>query len=239
MIGQYFDIGLYSVTNSKLEELKNNNSPEAIEKVAQELESVFIYELLKVMRNTVKVSDKEQDAFCNYNTIMDMELSKVLAQRGMGLKRYIIEALSKDKVVKSYQEIENASEKPHYMNITSGFGIRKHPVLGGYHFHRGIDIAMPEGSDIKPVLGGKVIYSGFDRGYGNNVVIEHENGIKTRYAHNMVNLVNVGDRVDRNTVIGKVGKTGLTTGPHLHFEVIKDGEPIDPGIFLAENKLKF
>ena len=233
MISQYFGIGSYGLTKSKLEKLNSTGNQEEMEKVAQELESVFIYELLKVMRNTVKISDKEQDAFCNYNTIIDMELSKVLSERGFGLKNYILEALNRDKIIRSYQKVEKESEKPYFKNITSGFGMRKHPVFGINHFHKGIDIALPEGSDIKPVLDGKVIYSGFDKGYGNNIVIEHKNGLKTRYAHNMVNLVNVGDVVDRDTIIGKVGKTGITTGPHLHFEVIKDGKPIDPGIFLA------
>lgn len=249
MIGQYFDVSAFSVSNSKLEELKKSNSPEALDKVAEELEAMFIYEMLKIMRKTTEVENKEQNPLSNYNTIMDMELSKVLAQRGMGLKKYIIEALNKDKVIKDYQKFEDKSEKINnfktlenkafFKNITSGFGMRKHPVFGGYHFHKGIDIALPEGSDIKPVLAGKVIYSGFDKGYGYNIVIEHDNGLKTRYAHNKVNLVNVGDVVDKNTVIGKVGQTGITTGPHLHFEVIKGDEPVDPGIFLAENKLKF
>lgn len=249
MIGQYFDVSAFSVSNSKLEELKKSNSPEVLDKVAEELEAMFIYEMLKIMRKTAEVENKEQNPLSNYNTIVDMELSKVLAQRGMGLKKYIIEALDKNKVIKNYQKLDEKIEKPQnlnhlenkriFSNITSGFGMRKHPVLGGYHFHKGIDIAMPEGSDIRPVMDGKVIHSGFDKGYGYNIIIEHENGLKTRYAHNKINLVNVGDEVDRNTVIGKVGRTGITTGPHLHFEVIKDNEPIDPGIFLAEYKLKF
>ncbi|MCX7991912.1 MAG: peptidoglycan DD-metalloendopeptidase family protein [Proteobacteria bacterium] len=249
MIGQYFDVGAYSATTSKLEELKKSNSPEAIEKVAEELEAMFIYEMLKVMRKTAEVNEKEQNPLSNYNTIMDMELSKVLAQRGMGLKKYIIEALNKKRGYKNYEKIEKTEEAPKtlkplkddvlFKNITSGFGIRKHPVLGGYHFHKGIDIALPEGSDIRPVLEGRVVYSGFDKGYGYNIIIEHDNGLKTRYAHNMINLVKEGDVVDKNTVIGKVGKTGIATGPHLHFEVIKDDEQIDPGIFLAEKKLKF
>lgn len=249
MIGHYFDIGASSVYNSRLEELKKSNSPEAYEKVVEELESMFIYEMLKVMRKTSEINEKEQNYLSNYNTIIDMELSKVLAQRGIGLKKYILESLNRDKIAITYGKLYEGSKQSYglkisenkgvFNNITSGFGFRKHPILGGYHFHKGIDIALPEGSDIRPVLEGKVIYSGFDKGYGNSVVIEHKNGLKTRYAHNKINFVNVGDMVDRNTVIGKVGKTGMTTGPHLHFEVTKNDEPVDPGIFLAINKLKF
>jgi len=248
MIGQYFDAGTYSLTSSKLEELKKSNSPESLEKVATELEAMFIYELLKVMRKTAEVSDKNDNPLTNYNTMIDMELSKVLAERGFGLKEYILKALSnKDEVYKRYEKSvekmtgvkDNNIKLPVFGNITSGFGIRKHPLFGGYHFHKGIDIAVPEGTDIYPIKGGKVVYSSFDKGYGYNVIIEHEDGLKTRYAHNMVNLVKVGDVVDKNMVIGKVGRTGLTTGPHLHFEVLKDDEPIDPGIVLANKLLKF
>ncbi len=248
MIGQYFDVGTYSLTSSKLEELKKSNSSENLEKVATELEAMFIYELLKVMRKTAEVSDKNDNPLTNYNTMIDMELSKVLAERGFGLKEYIVKALSnKDEIYKRYEKSvekmtdgkDNNIKLPVYGNITSRFGVRKHPVFGGYHFHKGIDIAVPEGTDIYPIKGGKVVHSSFDKGYGYNVIIEHENGIKTRYAHNMVNLVKVGDVVDKNTVIGKVGSTGITTGPHLHFEVLKNDEPIDPGIVLANKLLKF
>lgn len=241
MIGQYFDIGTYSLVNSQLEELKKSNNPEALEKVAKELEAMFIYELLKVMRKTVEVNKKDEEPISNYNTIIDMELSKVLAERGMGLKELIIQSFDRKKMIERYEKgndnmtpiNKDNFRLPVFGNITSGFGIRKHPVLGIQHFHKGIDISAPEGTDIYPFMEGRVVYSGFDRGYGYSVVVEHKNGYKTRYAHNSINFVKEGDWVNKETVIGKVGKTGLTTGPHLHFEVIKNGEIIDPGIVLA------
>jgi len=247
MISQYFDIGTYSLTSSKLEELKKSNSKESLEKVATELEALFIYELLKVMRKTVEVSNNNDNVLTNYNIMIDIELSKVLAEKGFGLKEYILKALNNNEVYKRYEKSvekmtdtgENKIKPPVFGNITSGFGIRKHPLFGFYHFHKGIDIAVPEGTDIYPIKSGKVIHSSFDKGYGYNIIIEHEDGLKTRYAHNMVNLVKVGDVVDKDTVIGKVGKTGVATGPHLHFEVLKNNEPIDPGIVLANKLLKF
>lgn len=248
MIGQYFDAGTYSILGSKLDEIKNSNNPENLKKVTTELEAMFIYELLKVMRKTVEISNKNDDPISNYNTLMDLELSKVLAERGIGLKEYILKALgSKETFSKFEKSVEKMTSNqkdyniklPVFGNVTSGFGIRKHPILGDYHFHKGIDIAAKEGTNIYPIKSGKVIYSGFDKGYGYNVVIEHENGLKTRYAHNSVNLVKEGDLVNEDTVIGKVGKTGFTTGYHLHFEVIKDEAPIDPGIVIANKFLKF
>lgn len=248
MIGQYFDVGTYSLLGSKLDEIKNSNNPENLKKVTTELEAIFINELLKVMRKTTEISNKNDDPISNYNTLMDMELSKVLAERGFGLKDYILKALSSKE---TFNKLEKNVEKmtsnqqghniklPVFGNITSGFGIRKHPILGNYHFHKGIDIAAKEGTNIYPVRKGKVIYSGFEKGYGYNVIIEHENGLKTRYAHNNLNFVKKGDVVNEDTVIGKVGNTGYTTGYHLHFEVIKDEIPIDPGIVIANKLLKF
>ncbi len=111
--------------------------------------------------------------------------------------------------------------------VSSKFGIRKHPIHGDHRFHHGIDIAAPEGTDVYPYRSGTVIFSGQQPGYGNTVVIDHGD------AHNRVNMVKAGDRVDENTVIAEVGSTGVSTGPHLHFEVRQDGKPLDPATFLA------
>jgi murein DD-endopeptidase MepM/ murein hydrolase activator NlpD len=111
--------------------------------------------------------------------------------------------------------------------------MRKHPIHGDHRFHHGIDIAAPEGTNVYPYQGGKVIFSGDQAGYGNTVIIDHGGGRTSKYAHNRVNLVKVGDRVDENTVISEVGSTGLSTGPHLHFEVRQNGKPLDPAKILA------
>ncbi|MFN3480924.1 MAG: M23 family metallopeptidase [Thermodesulfovibrionales bacterium] len=117
--------------------------------------------------------------------------------------------------------------------VSSGFGMRRHPLYGDMRFHHGIDIAAPEGTDIYPIRAGKVIFSGEQGGYGKVVLIDHGDGYITRYAHNKLNLVRTGDYVDTDTVIAKVGNTGLSTGPHLHFEVRYNGEPIDPVTLVA------
>ncbi len=112
--------------------------------------------------------------------------------------------------------------------ISSGYGLRKDPFTGGIKFHHGLDIAAPEGSPVYPASDGKVIFSGKRSGYGNVVEIMHDNGYVTRYAHNKENLVERGDSVTTADPIAYVGSTGRSTGPHLHFEVLKKGESVDP-----------
>lgn len=112
--------------------------------------------------------------------------------------------------------------------INSGFGQR------GASFHDGIDIAAPEGSAIRAVEQGEVIYSDQLRGYGNIVIIRHEGGIVSVYAHNQTNLVREGQRVARGEEIAKVGSTGRVTGPHLHFEIRKNNTAQDPMHYLPQ-----
>jgi murein DD-endopeptidase MepM/ murein hydrolase activator NlpD len=112
--------------------------------------------------------------------------------------------------------------------ITSKFGYRKDPFTGRPSVHSGIDIGSNSGSPVAATADGTVIFAGYDRYAGNNVIIDHSAGIKTRYMHLSKITVKQGQQVQRGDEIGKVGTTGRSTGPHLHYEVIKDGEPVDP-----------
>jgi len=122
---------------------------------------------------------------------------------------------------------------PGYYKITSPFGYRNHPILKKKKLHTGIDIAVPKNSDIIAANSGKVIYSGYYGGYGYAVIIDHGGKISTLYAHNNKLLVKVGDEVEKGKVISKSGSTGLSTGPHLHFEVRENGSPVDPMKYLT------
>jgi murein DD-endopeptidase MepM/ murein hydrolase activator NlpD len=116
---------------------------------------------------------------------------------------------------------------------TSGFGMRLHPIDHEERLHSGMDIAAPTGTPIQAAAAGQVVFSGTQAGYGNVVVIQHEEGYSTLYAHNTANLVSVGTTVSQGQPIATVGSTGRSTGPHLHFEVRKDGKRLDPVQFFA------
>ncbi|ABK99292.1 peptidase M23B [Pelobacter propionicus DSM 2379] len=112
--------------------------------------------------------------------------------------------------------------------ITSGVGMRIDPIDGTPRLHNGIDIAVREGTPVTAIAPGMVIYSGMRSGYGNTVLVEHDNGLVTLYAHNSRLLVSNGQLVDNSTVIAHSGNTGRSTGPHLHFEAWQAGVNMTP-----------
>ncbi len=122
--------------------------------------------------------------------------------------------------------------------MTSNFGSRRDPFLGSLAFHAGIDFRSPTGTDIRPTAPGVVTVAGWSGGYGNMVEVDHGNGVTTRYGHMSKILANVGDRVTRDTVIGEVGSTGRSTGPHLHYETRINGVALNPVNYIeAGNRL--
>jgi len=110
--------------------------------------------------------------------------------------------------------------------ITSPYGVRV--SSGSKEFHSGIDISSPFGSNIVAAENGRVSYAGYMRGYGNVIILSHDEGYSTVYAHNSVNLVKKGQYIKKGSVIAKVGRTGNATGSHLHFEVRLSGKPVNP-----------
>lgn len=110
--------------------------------------------------------------------------------------------------------------------VTSKVGVRHDPFDGTLRIHNGIDIAISEGTPVTPVAPGKVLYSGYQHGYGNMVIVRHEDGMITIYAHHSRNIAKTGDLVDTRTKIALSGSTGRSTGPHLHFEAWQGGKNV-------------
>lgn len=117
--------------------------------------------------------------------------------------------------------------------ISSSYGKRKDPFSGTVLFHSGVDISCSTGSPIKATADGIVSYSGWSKNSGNVVVLEHGCGFSTIYAHNKSNNVKVGSIVKRGDILGYVGSTGKSTGPHVHYEVWKNGKNVNPREFLS------
>jgi len=146
-----------------------------------------------------------------------------------------------DRIIKEIQELSGGGAysggdlswpTPGYTRVTSEFGYRIHPILGYRKLHTGIDIAAPYGATVIAANSGKVIASYYNSGYGNMIIVDHGGGIATLYAHLSSRLVSVGTSVHRGQTIAKVGSTGLSTGPHLHFEVRLNGVYQNPRSYL-------
>jgi len=112
--------------------------------------------------------------------------------------------------------------------VSSAFGPRQDPFTKRVKFHKGLDLAAPEGMKVVSALPGKVIATGYEKGYGNYVCIQHSEDLQTRYGHLKEIHVRTGDTVTSENSLGTVGSTGHSTGPHLHFEAIRMGKPVDP-----------
>ncbi len=174
-------------------------------------------------------------------------------QSRMNRKEELLEEICLDKVAlkqaekeleKSSQEIaeyirriENGEDSPRPVSsfrwptsgpVTSGFGMRWHPIFGGYRMHNGIDIGAPYGQKIVAAQSGTVIFTGWKGGYGRTLMISHGGGITTLYAHTSAIYVSEGQKVEKRQKVAAVGSTGYSTGPHLHFEVRVNGEPQNP-----------
>lgn len=124
-----------------------------------------------------------------------------------------------------------------YPYLSSSYGWRRNPFNGQVSRHEGLDFSAPPGTPIRAATGGVVRTVTVHSGYGNMVEIDHGEGLVTRYAHAKVILVKEGELVTRGQMIARVGSTGLSTGPHLHFEVRKDDKALDPRVFLAGQPL--
>jgi murein DD-endopeptidase MepM/ murein hydrolase activator NlpD len=125
-------------------------------------------------------------------------------------------------------------ESQAWPRISSRFGYRFHPVLKRRRMHEGLDIPKPYGTPVYPAKSGVVSMAGWHEGYGLLIEIHHSRGEATRYGHLSKIYVKLGDKVQRGvTLIGRVGSTGISTGPHLHFEVRKNGKPVNPAAMIG------
>ncbi len=158
-------------------------------------------------------------AVCENGTVMQLKVADT---------RILVETVDEVTAV-------GVKERPLYIwpvegRISSHFGPRN--ISGGSKNHKGVDIAVPKGTEVMAARAGTVIWSGWNGGYGYLVKIEHEDGSVTYYGHNSELIAQVGDEVEQGDVIALSGSTGQSTGPHCHFEIRIDGTPVDPEDYL-------
>jgi len=158
------------------------------------------------------------------------------------LKREVDASMAAVEEIKNYlakeQDVFRSSPNgwPAAGKISSGFGMREHPRYGDRRMHTGIDITMPRGTALHATADGVVSFADRSGGNGNIVVIEHGQGLSTVYAHNTRNSVKAGQTVKRGEVIAYSGSTGVSTGPHVHYEVWRNGQSVNPAPFLEGKK---
>lgn len=158
----------------------------------------------------------------------DSQNLAVLIQQKVAAAQAKTNSSSKSVIIRGTGMLAYPSDAP----TSSPFGWRMHPVLGYRRFHAGLDFAASYGSTIRAADSGTVIFAGWYGGYGKAVIIDHGQGITTLYGHTSELFVSEGQGVQRGQAIAAVGSTGLSTGPHLHFEVRRNGTPINPADYL-------
>lgn len=194
-------------------------------------------EFMKVLQQNKAEAEAEYDEFVKLTQSLDEKIVKL--EKELEEKRKAEEARRKAEAerMKAAGQVVSGNGQlswpvPGYSSISSYYGYRVHPIFNTKKLHAGIDIPAPLGTSVKAAMSGIVIYSGWQGGYGNVVMISHGDNLVTVYAHNSANKVSVGDYVDRGQTIAAMGSTGFSTGSHSHFEVRINGSTVNPLSYL-------
>jgi len=231
----------------KLQNIINTEEKKLSETAVKEIVKNEKINQTEKVRGIIKISGEEgestkntgiiriRDSIADINTKKDME--SISLSRTESFKGKVRENINeKDRADNQNIQIESIESKGFgkilwpvkYGKITSKFGNRTHPVLKSVKFHRGVDIAVSVGTPVYSGIKGKVTFAGRKGNYGNLVEIERDDGIKVRYAHlNSIDVV-TGQKVSDGEKVAETGNTGMSTGPHLHYEIIVDESPVNP-----------
>ncbi|HHT51461.1 MAG TPA: peptidoglycan DD-metalloendopeptidase family protein [Eubacteriaceae bacterium] len=168
------------------------------------------------------------------NTLMEIKINLNKIEESLSIEENNFNSLKTDVVDQLNYLAARPTQWPNRGRITSTFGIRKAPKRGASTFHKGVDIANSYGSIIKAAGKGKVAYAGWRSGLGYTVIISHGYGFTTLYGHNSSLLVKAGQQVEKGQPIAKLGNSGNSTGPHVHFEIRVNDNPVDPMKYLGK-----
>ena len=201
-----------------------------VEAAAKAFEAMFIKMLLDAMPEPEDSSISGGFGGGVWRDMLHQEYADQAAkQQGFGIADAIVRQMGSQQ---SMAPAEPLTPIVGDLRRTSAFGPRIHPITGVHHHHTGVDYAAPTGTPVRSVLDAEVVFAGPKGGYGQLVELRHSDGTTTRYAHLDRIDVSPGQRLERGELLGTVGSTGQSTGPHLHFEVRQGGQPVDPEPFL-------
>jgi murein DD-endopeptidase MepM/ murein hydrolase activator NlpD len=218
----------------------------------EEFASLLIFQMLQTMRRTIPHTGLLDKGVAHdlYMSLFDQEIARHMARRqDLGLTSLLdqqfqvlpegtVQPSRRLHAVEAYRQWQEPGFRqlvfPVDGQLSSPFGWRQDPFDGTEKWHDGVDIAAPAGSLVRAAAAGQVVFSGDRQGYGNLVILEHQDGYQTYYAHNAERLVETGTVVKRGQPIARVGQTGRATGPHVHFEIHRHDQALDPHPFLAE-----
>jgi murein DD-endopeptidase MepM/ murein hydrolase activator NlpD len=244
---------------SSTSESKSEQRLSELKDAAQQFEAMLTGYLLKVMRAAVDKSeeDGESSSFGKdvYQEMFDNEIALHMARtQSLGIADMLYRQLENqvkgekpstpdkasdhDADPTPASQIQSGTCIPSAVRISSDFGWRSDPIDRQIRFHHGVDLAASSGTPIRAIQAGQVVYSGKMGNYGNTVIVEHQNGYRSLYAHALENHVQAGDVVSEGQILGLVGNTGRSTGSHLHFELQKDGTKINPLNSIGISQLK-
>ncbi len=218
-----------TINSQKLESLERENMMlrETIKSISSKYDKLYAKQKVLAQILNLPFYEISSENLAIGGQISDVDIDKLLAYADFQEK--MLSDMER-KLKRREVEVRRIPSIPPVKGVfSSGFGVRKDPFTGGFEFHKGIDITAPEGIPIIATADGIVEIAGWnDWGYGNQVVIDHQNGIKTRYAHMLKVLVRKGQKVKRGQIIGLVGSTGKSIAPHVHYEVYVNGKPVNP-----------
>jgi len=210
--------------SSEFHELQS--TMQALKRSEEEFRRIFSFKKKEEVLENLEPENLQADGDSGS---IDMELLKKEIARSMESAKDISRYLAKEKDI--YDATPRGLPADGY--ISSGYGLRTHPITKRRDFHSGFDIMIDRGNEVRATAEGVVSFAARSGGNGNLVVVEHGHGYSTIYAHNESILVRAGQIVKRGEVIARVGSTGISTGPHVHYEIWKNGRAVDPRKFAS------
>ena len=234
-VSNYFLIEELFLYNVSLVQEADNQKKE-MEEIVQKLETKKeqLTEKKKEQQRTSQILENTKTARHYYMSKLSEEEQQIQAD----IDEYRMQMLQIETEIKRLSNTVTFGEDyvgedmiwpvPEHTRITSQYGMRTHPITGLYSLHTGTDVGAPIGTDFLAMATGVVSKAGYNKYYGNMIIIEHGGGVQTLYAHGSEILVKLGDLVSQGTPVLKVGSTGYSTGPHAHFEIRINGDTVNP-----------